>query len=251
MKYRCRKSIVMFGICLLGFVSAALAQPPSVQGHIGWIGLYNEAMVEWLENENRLTTLCSHAAAHKEKWNACREVLMKPKRFVLQLRSAPQETATSEGTLVVLVTPGKPLRIFYQSGRGRRELEFVPDLFDSDWGYGPYFHQTFLERRGTWFLLPATPFPKPVWVDISQIANEPAVRLLQAGDIIKIPQGDVLVLDADRTIVRARQEQAADMWCQEGHAPPLQPSPEMRIPVETLYGPTGHLLVDIKYKRGC
>lgn len=241
----------MSGICVLGFMSSALAQPPSRQGGVGWVGLYNAALLEWLENENRLKDLCSHTTADTPAWRACRDDKMKPTQYVIHLRSAPHETAASEGALVIVAMPGHGLRAYYRPARGGPVAEFVPDLFDGDWGYGPYFHQTFLERRGAWFLLPAVPLPKPAWVNVSEIANEPQVRLLETGEIIKTPRGDLVVLGMERGVLRARPEQEADMWCEAGDPPPLKPSKEVRIPVGELYSPTGHLLVGIKYTRGC
>lgn len=127
----------------------------------------------------------------------------------------------------------------------------MTDLFDSDWGYGPYFHQTFLERRGNWFLLPAVPFPQPVWINVNEFANEPNVRLVERGEIITMPGYDLVVLGIDRGVFRARRAQDADMPCGEDSQLPLTPSTEIRLQVEDLYSPTGHLLADIKYKRGC
>jgi hypothetical protein len=251
MAHRCLRFAMMLGICVLGSMSSALAQRTPTQSEVGWIGLYNAALIEWLENENRLKALCSHTAADTPKWRECRDEKMKPKQQLIQLRSGPQETATSEGALIILATPGQRLRAYYQPARGGRETEFVPDLFDADWGYGPYFHQTFLERRGTWFLLPAVPLPRPTWVNASEFTNEPNVRALEKGEIIKIARENLVVLGIERGVLRARKEQGADMWCQAGNPPPLKPSTEVRIPVGKLYSPTRHLLVDIKYKRGC
>lgn len=249
--HRCLRSAAMAGLCVLGFLSSTLAQGPSGHGEVGWVGLYNAALVEWLENQNRLKDLCSHAAADTPAWRTCRDDKLKPKQLVIPLRSAPHETAASEGALVILATPGRGLGAFYRPARGGPATAFVPDLFDSDWGYGPYFHQTFLERRGTWFLLPAAPFPKPAWINVREFTNEPDVRLLKTGEIIKTPMGDLVVLGMERGVLRARPEQEADMWCEEGDPPPLAPSKEIRLPVGELYGPTGHLLVSIKYTRGC
>jgi len=231
--------------------ASALAQRPSGRDEVGWVGLYNAALVEWLENENRLNDLCLHTTAGTTEWHECRDDKMKPKQYVLPLRSAPNETATSEGALLIVAVPGQGLRSYYRSARAGTATEFVPDLFDADWGYGPYFHQTFLERRGTWFLLPAAPLPKPAWVDVREFAGDPQVRLLGIGEIISTPTGDVVVLGIERGILRVRPEQNADMWCEEGEPPPLQPSEEVRVPVDELYGPTRHLLVRVKYTRGC
>jgi hypothetical protein len=242
---------ILSGICVLGFTSSGLAEHPSGQREMGWVGLYNAALVDWLENENRLNERCSDAIAGSPKRRDCRDEMMKPKQYSIRLRSAPQDSATSEGALVIVATPGQGLRAYYRPVGGGPMAGFVPDLFDADWGYGPYFHQTFLERQGTWFLLPAVPLPRPAWIDASEFTNEADVRGLTIGDVIKTPRGDLVVLGLERGVLRARPEQDADMWCKEGDPPPLKPSMEIRIPVEELYAATGHLLVGIKYMRGC
>lgn len=242
------RSIVTLCICAL--VSGAHAAKPSGEAEIAWLGLYNAALIDWRGNENRLEALCSHAAP-SPKWRECRDEKMRPKRHVVPLRSAPDITAAVVGELVIQATPGEGLRAYYRPATGQRETEFVPDLFDADWGYGPFFHQTALERRGTWFLLPSVPFSQAVWVNASDFTSEPDVRLLEVGEIIKIAGQDLVFLGLDHGVARTRAEQSADMWCEEGEPPALKPSPEIRVPVEKLYRPTGHLLVDIKYKRGC
>lgn len=241
----------MFCICAVGSLAGASAQQPSASIEVGWLGLYNEALLDWLENENRLNELCPHDGIGARKLRECREEKMRPKRHEIRLRSAPDGTATLAGTLIIHATPGQGLRAYYRPARGGREAEFVPDLFDVDWGYGPYFHQTYLERRGAWFLLPAGPFPAPVWIDAGEFTNEPTLQLLATGKIVKTRKQDLVILGIESRVIRARRAQDADMWCQEGDKPPLKPWTEILIPVEELYSRTEHLLVDIKHKRGC
>lgn len=246
MRHRRPGFAVIIAICVLGS-GPAHAQRPSALGDLGWVGLYNTALLEWLENENRLSTLCPDTPKARE----CREEKMKPKLYRIALREHPRETAASQGDLVIRAAPGQRLRAYYRPAPGGPEREFVPDLFDPDWGYGPYFHQTFLERRGAWFLLPAAPLSRPAWAGI----GEPHVRLLrelhETRDVIITPHGDLVVTGLDRRALRARPEQKADQWCESGNPPPLKPWTEIRIPVEKLYNDAGHLLVDIKHKRGC
>lgn len=245
------KLAVIFGLWIVLPTSGALADRPTVPGEVGWIGLYNEALITWLENENQLEVLCSQAGAGNANERDCRDGKLRPKELAVQLRHAPDESAAPAGTITIRATPGQGLRAYYRPARNSPEAGFVPDLFDTDWGYGPYFHQTFLERRGTWFRLPAGPFPGPLWLDGAALGQQTHVRLLETGDIITLQGKDLVVLGMEYGVVRVRQEQAADMWCQAESPPPLRPSPEQRIPVKALYGPTGHLRVDIKYKRGC
>lgn len=236
-------------IGLLG--GTGFAQIPPRPENVGWVGLYNGELVDWLENENRLESLCRGLKENSTAARACREEKLKPKEVLLHLRSAPRNSAASEGFLVIRAIPGHGLRAYFRPADSTRELEFVPDLFDVDWGYGPYFHQTFLDRRGTWFLLPAVPLPHSAWAHIAE-ADVLLVRdFKETGSVIKTPNAELVVLDLQGTELRARHSQAADGWCNPGDPPRLKPWKEMRLPVASLYGPTGHLLVDIKNKRGC
>lgn len=249
--HRICRFLVAAGVCLLGAQSVSLAQLPAKNDVVGWVGLFTGPLIGWLENQNRLDELCSHAEPGSSQKSACRQEMLAPKQFVIELRDAPRPKSKSLGAIVVEATPGQGLRASYRPAIGQTGVDFSPDLLDVDWGYGPYFHQTFLDRRGTWFLLPADPFPQPVWINAAWLREEPRVRLLEAGDIIRAPKGDLFVLGVSLGILSARAEQKADMWCEEGAAPPLKPAPEFRIPVEELYGPGGHLRVGIKYTRGC
>jgi hypothetical protein len=181
----------------------------------------------------------------------CRDQKLAPRIHVVRLRAGPSEKAAAAGSLLLVAVPGRGLRSYFVPVTGGVATEFQPDLFDRDWGYGPYFHQTFLERRATWFRLPEGPLFKDTWVDSRELGNEPQLQLLEAGLIVASPFGDLFILGIDRDVLRARPEQAADMWCQSGNPPPLAPGRELRIPLRDLYTPTGHLVVRRKYTRGC
>jgi hypothetical protein len=152
---------------------------------------------------------------------------------------------------VLVAIPGRGLRSFFVPVTGGVATEFQPDFFDADWGYGPYFHQTFLERRATWFRLPEEPLLKGSWIDSRELGNEPQLQLLEPEQIVSGPFGDLFILGFDGDVLRARPEQEADMWCKSGNPPALLPWRELRIPLRDLYTPAGHLVVRKKYTRGC
>ena len=131
---------------------------------------------------------------------------MRPKEHSFPVRSAPGDAAPVVGTLVVRAEPGRGLRASYRAGPSASPTEFTPDLFDSDWGYGPYFHQTFLERRGRWFLLPAGPLPEPGWIELGGDPAAP-VRSLADRDIIVTPWGDKAVVGVEQGALRVRAAQ--------------------------------------------
>ena len=227
------------------------AQPAAAPTEIGWLGLFNRSLVEWLENENQLQSLCAAFTADSAEWDKCRAQKLAPRIHVVRLWTQPSEKGAPAGSLLIVGTPGQGLRSFFVPVDGGVATEFEPDLFDGDWGYGPYFHQTFLERRATWFRLPEVPFPKGTWINATQLSGEPELRFLEVDQIVSGPFGDVLILGVERGVIRARPQQEADMWCASGDPPPLKPWRELQIPVGDLYTPTGHLVVHQKYTRGC
>lgn len=240
--------------CAIGallFATGAAAQRPQDLHEAGWVSLYNFELLAILENENRLSELCPPAITDAQARSRCHREMLEEKTLRLILRSAPSERATAEGAIIVRATPGAGLRAFYQAADAEEPKEFVPDLFDRDWFYGPYFHQTFLERQGDWFLLPATPHHNAAWVNLHHVSSQPQVHLLAADSIVTSPQGDLMILGVERDHLRVRAEQPADLWCEEGNPPPLQPGTEFKLPVEELYTAEGHLTIAVKYMRGC
>lgn len=228
----------------------SLAQP-STGVEIGWLGLFNRDLVEWLENENQLVALCSMFVAESDGWRTCRAEMLASKRLAVPLWQSAAERAAPAGSLLLVATPGQGLKSFYVPVDGGVATEFRPDLFDADWGYGPHFHQTFLERRGSWFRLPEVPFPRGTWINATQLGGDPDVRLLAVEQIVSGPLGDLFVLGIGPGVLRVRPEQPSDMWCEGGNPPPLSPWQEIRIPLPDLYTPTGHLRLQLKYTRGC
>ncbi len=232
-------------------LAAIGAGQPSSPSFIGWVGLFTHDLVDWLENENRLAMLCPDQASHSVEWARCRDTVLRPKVLSLRLRSDSSPHAPIIGDLLIEATPGKGLRAYYLPATGDPAVAFEPDLRDGDWGYGPYFHETVVERRDTWVRLPEGPFPKTAWLDTSALEGEASLRPLETGDIVTSPAGDLCVLAVEHGTVRARPEQERDMWCDEEPRPPLEPYAAVRLGAKDLFTPTGHLRLHIKYTRGC
>lgn len=216
-----------------------------------WLGLYTDELSRWLENENLMREICT-AREGSEEWHACREAKLQPMLELIPVHAEPRTTSRRLGEVVVVAIPGQGMKVF-ASGAGGKPVQFTPDLYDSDWGYGPWFHQTVLARRGAWFRL-ALPSIGAGWIDSSrhdQQEVEDRVRRLDEGDIVAMPAGDVVFLGVENGELRVRPEQAADMWCKSGDPPALAPSQELRIPVERLRDADGRLRITYKYMRGC
>lgn len=224
--------------------SAALADDTS----FGWAGLYNEEMIAWMENQNNLDALCPQSLLPADR-NRCREEKLKPGVWSIEVHEKPSSSSPKMGSITITFTPGSGLTFAYR-GSGIL-LPFTPDLYDSDWGYGPYFHQTFLENRASWFLLPKDPLPAPGWIDISQLTRAPDVRKITEGQVYTLSDSSIVVIKIDKQTVTVRPEQPADMWCDAGEPPKLQPFQKKVVPVSELFDRNRHLKLKIKYTRGC
>lgn len=235
------KCIVFAALACLPLSAQTVPTEPS------WLGLYNFDLLAWLENQNRLAELCTGREGSTE-WQECREAKMKPKAHLITVRSGPSAEAAVVGTIVLIALPGQGLSAFVSSGGAAEPL--TPDLFDNDWGYGPHFHQTILGRQGTWFRIPLDPLPI-AWVNSGEWTRDVDVRMVNEGDILRTPRGDMVVLGTENGALRMRPEQDADMWCEAGAPPPLRPWTEIRVPFQELYNDKGHLLLATKYMRGC
>jgi hypothetical protein len=220
-------------------------------GSIGWIGLYSTELVEWLENENRLGTLCSPHAPDTEAWKACRHRNLQPKVLVVRLRTQPNKDASAAGDLMLEAVPGQGLRAFYVPPEAGAAVSLTPDVLDSDWGYGPFFDHSIVERRGTWVRLPEVPLPRDTWLDVGDLGTDTTVTWLEPGDIVESPRGDLFVLEVVNDRVRARHEQERDMWCHGEPQPPVAPFREIWLDRSDVYTSTGHIRLRPKYTRGC
>lgn len=217
---------------------------------LSWIGLFHADMLQWLENENRLADLCPESMPRERK-AACRAASLAPKTWSFGLFAQPAANAPLVGHLVIVATPGQGLKA---GVRGRRELEpayFEPDLFDADWGYGPYFHQTVLQKRGPWVQLPARPLPVPVWFNTEDMPGGPVFHEVASGDIYRLGEKSWTVLEVKPDGLLVRPEQPADMWCEEGRPPALAPAATTVLKGKELFDAYGHLNLKVKYTRGC
>lgn len=240
----------------LAAAPAAMQPPPTPTQELTWVGLFNGELVDWLENDNRLKELCT-AREGSSEWQECQAAAREPKLTVIPVRSEPQGDARRLGEIVILALPGRGLKALASSGG--MGAPFTPDLFDPDWGYGPWFHQSVLERRGSWFRVPV-PAIGAGWINAEDWGERDrfpsdgagvSTKAIQAGDIVTTPRGDMVVLGGESGVLRVRPEQGPDMWCDGGDPPPLAPWQEIRIPLEQLRDSRGHLLIRYKHTRGC
>jgi hypothetical protein len=227
-----------------GSSQASVADPV---GFHAWVGLYAPARLGWLENENRISELCGSSG----EIDACYAKMLGPAIDVYGLYADPDESSVRVGDLVVAAVPGRGLSAHFRPSGGSETQPFVPDLFLQDWGYGTYFHQTIARQQGDWFQLPSGPWEEFVWLYRPDQRDQSLIIAVQAGDILEMGGRSMFVLAAEADALSLRDEQAADLWCEEGEPPPLVPDePTRRSRVELLDG-NGHLIIRPKYLKGC
>lgn len=242
-----RRITAVLLLALLSTTPFALTQPE----HVVWIGLWNPGMLEWAENENRIHRLCPKELEPAEQ-QQCREKHLPAKTWNIPLYASPDFASKQSGKLVVTVEPGKPLSLAYHPSVSGKPISFTPDLYDPDWGYGPYFHHTVREYRDHWTALPPDPFPSTVWINTSHSLNYQHFISPIPGYIYLLDkQEDVVLVKKDSDAFYFRPPQPADMWCEAGDPPPIKPVPLRRIPIAKLYDKRGHLRLTVKYTRGC
>ena len=215
-----------------------------------WVGLFNSEMIAWLENENQMANLCPDTLPSDRK-SQCEAERRRPKQWEIGVFAIPSEGTHRIGRIIVTATPGRPLVTSFQESGSSIQRPFQTDLYLEDWGYGPYFHQTIVEQRGPWFLLPKNPFPAPAWINLNDISKEFDTQTVEVGGIYELETKSIVIVAYSQSGIVVRQEQPADMWCRDGDPPPLIPSETVEIKYQDLFDKDGHLKIRIKYVKGC
>ncbi len=226
------------------------SQEPEYLGVPAWIGLYTTEQLGWLENENRLTQICgARDATPNDEWTRCANEARQPKTHTVPVYDGPSADAPRLGEIETVATPGQGLTVSYRPSE-REPIPFTPDLYLQDWGYGPYFHLSVLTKDENWVMLPADPFARPVWMDVSTL-HEYAFLEPYLEQIVTTGDGDWVILGFEHDGVWLRPEQPADMWCGGGDPPPLQPTDSVFWSGEDLRDERDHLTIRPKYMKGC
>ena len=216
------------------------------EGFPAWVGLYEPADLDWLENENRLGELCTDPSTLAECYARC----LSPRVSLHELHSLPSESSDRVGDLVVAATPGRGLSAYFRAAGSIESTPIALDLFLQDWGYGPYFHQSLSEERGEWVRLPSGPWKAEVWLQRGSDGGFPIIRI-RNGDIIDMGEMDWYVVAAERDTLLLRPEQTGDHWCEEGEPPGIEATEPTRFSRAQLVDSAGHLLFRLKYLKGC
>lgn len=156
------------------------------------------------------------------------------------------------GAIVVRYVPGVTVNTSYLVLRDGENLSmdsFRLDMLDEDFFYGPYFHQTLLDRRGDWLRIALPDRKMPTgWISLSN----PELLTLNVGEIVNFGDKSFVMLGTGPTSITVREEQPSDMWCDNpGDPPPQAPFKPITIPIKDLYDDGCRLLMTVRYTRGC
>lgn len=248
MKKKLSTVIILLSLSLLSPATNSGAEETELT-QIGWVGLWNSEMVNWAENANQIYKLCPKSM-NQEAYKKCREKNLSKKTWTIPAFKNPNNKSPKVGEILITVKPGSS---FIASFKNNSEdiTDFEPDLFDQDWGYGPFFHQTIIEKNGTWIKLPIPSLPTPIWINPKES--------IKNSDNITVTKNSVYILNSESIVITKisgntvfyRSEQESDMWCDAGEQPKLKTSKVQKINIKQLYDKQKHLKLDIKYKRGC
>ena len=242
--------LLILALCMTA--AAARAQSADQTAAPQFVSLWNSRIIANLENENLIGELCP-SSLEAAQMADCRQEKLKAESWNLELYDKPEDMSDKIGTLTVTATPGQGLSYEFVPAGSRDSVPFVPDLFDIDWGYGPHSEHTVLKRDGDWALLPANPFPRPVWLTL-RAGFETALRVydpLKIGQIYTVDDRSVTVQEIREDGLLLRDEIPDDMPCgEEPAADAVEPETTL-WPWAGLFDEDGHFKLRMKYTRGC
>lgn len=218
-----KKLLIPFVIAILSTKTSAACQ---TQGTAKWIGLYNDKMLEWMNDSTHTTPMVT----------------------TLDVRSGPANTASIIGEIIISASVEHGLSAKWKSKAGNA-TDLHADVYDGDFGYGPYFDFTLQKTVGTWGLFAKNPLPDSSWVDLSQLSETPPIKTPTEG-IYVFGGKSIVILEETETTLSFRDEQDSDMAC-DGSLPNIKPFKIQTIKNEQLFDSNCHLKLDVKYKRGC
>jgi hypothetical protein len=135
--------IITLGILLHSVPTITFANKAEVSD-TGWIGLWNEEMIEWAENENQIYRLCEKDKLSPEQLEQCKEKHLSSKIWSINVHSEPSKNSPKLGEIQITVTPGSSFQASIKS-KNNKLIEFTPDLYDQDWGH--IFIKQYSNRR--------------------------------------------------------------------------------------------------------
>ncbi len=236
------KKFIFVHIAFLILVAIPLATAQaectlSVKTPFSAVPLYKMAFLGRLENENLLKELCP------TEDRACVTDALSSQTDKIPVYDRPSGNLIAN--LDVTYTPGKGIEAALI--QGKKVFSFVPPLYDTDWGYGPWFHATLLDQSGAWKNI-ALPLIKSGWVELPE---SDVITLNDRTSVYTLNNRGIVILGSSDKNLTVRDEQPADMWCADGDPPPLSAFREDIIPLSEAYDNQCNLRLLPAYKRGC
>lgn len=232
---------LLFVLLLLAPVAArAGACQIAVSTPLQMISLADREAVKRLENENRLSELCPNGD------KACTDKALAPEHRRIPVHGEPGGEPI--GTITVIYAPGKPLTATIEA-RNAAPVPYTPAAYDPDWGYGPWFHATLLDRRDDWALVPL-PGIGAGWLSLPG-ADIRDYRDDGGGDfpaVFRFGAEEVVILRHDKEGATLR---AAAPGEECGHAAPPPGARARTLPYAGFYGSDCNLLLLPASLRGC
>ena len=211
---------------LLVTISLQASANCQTQGTVKWFGLYNDKMLEWMNDSTHTTPMVT----------------------TLEVRSGPSKTSPIIGEIIISASPEHGLSAKWKSKVGSA-IDLHADVFDGDFGYGPYFDFTLQKTVGNWGLLARNPLPDPSWLDLSQLSETPPIKTPTEG-IYVFGEKSIVILEETETTLSFRDEQDSDMAC-DGSLPDIKPFKVQTLKNEQLFDSNCHIKLKVKYTRGC
>jgi hypothetical protein len=223
-----------------------------------WVRLLKTEWLGSLENLNKIDELCPPALPPEEV-KACKDKNLAPQTYAFPIYFFPDPNGAKLGTLRVTAVPGQPLKINFQKVRSKTLVEFKPDLYLEDWGYGPpYFHQTVLDKKDHWLFIPL--LGERGWINgevfistavVKEAAEQDLFLGLELDKIYSLGNESLKIMELKEKSFTYRPEQPADLWCGSGEPPAVQEVPLKELKYSDLYDDEAHLKIKLKYMKGC
>lgn len=195
----------------------------------------------------------------------CFTVRPSPVEWAFPLHEAPSRDARALGTLVARLTSDSGIDFVYRPNGGQ-DVPFETDWVEEDWGYTYLRDQTFLDRRGDWFLLPPRPFPGAVWIrlpdrtelstvserTVYSLSKPVAARERGAAHTVTFEAGNIVVVARHGRTLEIRKEEDSDGPCagsdEQGNAKAHR---TYLVEAEEFYDRDLHFQLVPAYTRGC
>jgi len=180
-------------IMLLAIICPVFASDWPGQPHEHWIGMFPESFNE--------------KADDGKKWEI--EIYEESNRDSPPIGSILIEFHSENG-----YGPGFTAK-YQHSESDAPLLDIEPHLYDRDWGYGPYFHLTILDRKNDLIEINFSEKIGPVWGDfVAEFTlGDIAVESINRGSILNYEKRSIYVehIDPDNLVIR--EEQEVDVSC--------------------------------------